>query len=54
MDNDVVFRRTGLSIGEVAGTWRNQVFGFEPYNNPKADFRYRISCIGTAEVKKPR
>ena len=52
IENDVVFNRTGLSIGEVSGTWKNRVFGFEPYINPKEDHRYRIA--GTSEVKKPR
>ena len=50
---DVVFARTGLSVGEVAGTQRPRVFGFEPYIPPKGDgCRYRIP--GTADTKKPR
>ena len=50
---DVVFARTGLSVGEVAGTQRPRVFGIEPYIPPKGDgCRYRIP--GTADTKKPR
>ena len=50
--SDVVFRNTGLSVGEVTGTKRNKVFGFEPYINPQADHKYRIP--GTAECKLKR
>jgi len=50
--SDVVFRNTGLTVGEVSGTKRNKVFGFDPYINPKADHRYRIP--GTAECKLKR
>jgi len=37
-ENDVVFRRTGLSVGVVTGTDKsNAVFGFEPYIVPVRD-----------------
>ena len=52
VDNDVVMKRTGLSIGEVAGTQREKVFGVDFYKNPKADHKYRI--LGSAGVRKKR
>ena len=42
IEDDVVFRRTGLSVGIVAGTTTDVAFGFEPYTIPVEDFRYRI------------
>ena len=52
MECDRIFQKTGLTIGEVAGTAKNKVFGIDLYNTPKGDNRYRIP--GSAEVKKPR
>ena len=52
VDNDVVMKRTGLSIGVVAGTQREKVFGVDYYKNPKADHKYRI--LGSAGVRKKR
>ena len=52
MEGDRIFQKTGLTIGEVAGTRKNTVFGVDLYNTPKSDNRYRIP--GSAEVKKPR
>ena len=49
---DVVFNRTGLTVGQVAGTQRNRVFGFDPYINPAADHRYRI--LGGSDNKRRR
>ena len=43
---DLVFRRTGLSVGIVAGTETTSVFGFEPYNVPAEDHKYRITNPG--------
>lgn len=44
-----MLKRTGLSVGYVAGTERNRVFGVDFYKNPKADTKYRI--LGSAEYK---
>ena len=47
---DVVFRRTGLSVGLVAGTDKDEPFGFDFYRSPKVDVKYKIST-GNADGK---
>ena len=42
VEDDMTFRRTGLSVGVVAGTVNTLAFGFEPYTIATADHRYKI------------
>lgn len=49
---DMVFKRTGLSVGVVAGTETNNVFGFEPYHVPVEDLKYRIQNSGMPKLKR--
>lgn len=51
---EYTFRRTGLSVGVVAGTQRDKPFGHHFYRTPVADsVFYRIS-VGNAENKEKR
>ena len=47
-----MFRKTGLSVGYVAGTQRKKAFGFDLYNVPKADHRYKILNLGSNNEKR--
>lgn len=50
--NDATFRRTGLSVGVVAGTQRSMAFGFDNYTSPKIDTKYRIAIGNTTQNSK--
>lgn len=52
MDDDMTFKRTGLSVGVVAGTQDTLFFGFEPYTIPVADCRYKISSVPNQKGKR--
>ena len=47
VSSDIVFRRTGLTVGYVAGTQRDKPFGTDEYRAPFADHAYKISTMGT-------
>lgn len=49
---DIIFKRTGLSVGVVAGTQTTNVFGFEPYHVPVEDLKYRIQNSGMPKLKR--
>lgn len=52
VDDDMTFKRTGLSVGVVAGTVNTLAFGFEPYTIPIADQRYRIQTTSQPKAKR--
>lgn len=41
-----------MSVGYVAGTERDKPFGFDLYNAPAADHRYRIETLGKNDEKR--
>ena len=47
VSSDIVFRRTGLTVGYVAGTQRDKPFGTDEYRAPFADHAYKIATMGT-------
>ena len=49
---DATFRRTGLSVGRVAGTENNNPFGHSFYRSPKEDVKYRISIGNSTNNEK--
>lgn len=48
----MTFRRTGLSVGVVAGTVNTNAFGFEPYIAPTADNWYKITAVAQQKAKR--
>ena len=40
---DKTFAKTGLTVGQLAGTERKNPFGHQFYRSPKADTKYNIS-----------
>jgi|LakMenE01Jun11ns_1017448.scaffolds.fasta_scaffold7932386_1 hypothetical protein len=42
VEDDMTFKKTGLSVGVVAGTVNTLAFGFEPYTIPITEHRYKI------------
>lgn len=52
LEDDVVFKRTGLTVGEVAGVPKDLYFGFEPYTMPVEDLKYRITNPSYSREKR--
>ena len=49
---DRTFQRTGLSVGLVAGTEKNEPFGHTFYRSPIRDTKYRINFGHSVNVEK--
>ena len=49
---DRTFQKTGLSVGVVAGTTRTDPFGFDFYQSPKIDCKYRIGVGNSTNNEK--
>lgn len=49
---DRTFQKTGLSVGLVAGTIKNEPFGHTFYRSPIRDNKYRIAFGHSVNVEK--
>ena len=50
--NDLTFRKTGLSVGIVAGTEADKPFGHSFYRSPIADNTFYRVTVGNADNKE--